>query len=451
MNLSRQPWMQSESTVFFGLLLILFLIWMWRGLRGQREREQLRVQLAAAQTKLHSNHESLQQLQQVYSESRKEAENLRVQLARLQQSHEADLEKLAWIEKAQSHMREAFEALASQSLKTNSGEFLKRAREQVETLLSQVQGDWKTHKAELQSLVDPLKESLTSMSGHVRELEAKREGAYQSLQEQLRQLARTQSALQSTNIKLTQALKSPSVRGRWGELQLRRVVEMAGMTKHIAFEEQVGTDGGRPDLIAHLPNGGVLPVDSKVPLEAYLESFETSDEETRKSKLSLHAKAMQSRVQELGQKKYWEQFDSTPDFVVMFVPNEACLGAAFDRNPSLLEYAIEKQVLITTPVTLLALLKVVAYGWQQQQLTENARQIAVLGQDLYKRLETFVEHLLELRKDLNKTVSGYNRAVGSLERRLLPAARRFEELGVAATELGVPEAIDTQAKTPSIS
>jgi DNA recombination protein RmuC len=449
MNISLLPLIKSESIFFVGLFFILFLIWIWRGIRGQREREQLRLELATIETKFHSNCENLQQLEQAYSQSQKQNEALKVQLAQLQKSREVDMEKLAWIEKAQAHMREAFEALASQTLKTNSGEFLKRAREQVETLLRQVQGDWKTHKAELHNLVDPLKETLTSMSGHVRDLEAKREGAYRSLQEQLRQLARTQSDLQTTNIRLTQALKSPTVRGRWGELQLRRVVEMAGMTKHIAFEEQVGTDGGRPDLIAHLPNGGVLPVDSKVPLEAYLESFETGDEETRKSKLNMHAKAMQSRIQELGQKKYWEQFDSTPDFVVMFVPNEACLGAAFEKNPSLLEYAIEKQVLITTPVTLLALLRVVAYGWQQQQLTENARQIAVLGQELYKRLETFVEHLLELRKDLNKTVSGYNKTVGSLERRLLPAARKFEELGIAATELNAPEAIETRAKLPS--
>jgi len=450
-NLSMLALMRNESVFFVGLFLILFLIWIWRGIRGQREREQLKLQLARTQTKFDSNYENFHRLQQAYVQSQRQSEDLKVQLARLQESREADFEKLAWIEKAQSHMREAFEALAGETLKTNSGEFLKRAREQVETLLRQVQGDWKTHKAELHSLVDPLKDSLTSMSGHVRELEAKREGAYRGLEAQLRQLARTQSDLHSTNIRLTQALKSPTVRGRWGELQLRRVVEMAGMTKHIAFEEQVGTDGGRPDLIAHLPNGGVLPVDSKVPLEAYLESFETSDEETRKNKLSMHAKAMQSRVQELGQKKYWEQFDNTPDFVVMFVPNEACLGAAFEKNPSLLEYAIEKQVLITTPVTLLALLKVVAYGWQQHQLTENARQIAVLGQDLYKRLEIFVEHLLELRKDLNKTVSGYNRAVGSLEKRLLPAARRFETLGVTATELNAPEAIETYAKPPCSS
>ena len=186
-----------------------------------------------------------------------------------------------------------------------------------------------------------------------------------------------------------------------------------------------------------------------MPLEAYLEAFETSDGEIRKRKLSMHAKAMQSRVNELGQKKYWEQFDSTPDFVVMFVPNEACLGAAFERNPSLLEYAIEKQVLITTPVTLLALLRVVAYGWQQQQLTENARQIALVGQDLYKRLENFVGHLMELRKDLNKTVLGYNRTVGSLERRVLPAARRLEHLGIAASELDAPEAIETRARPHS--
>jgi DNA recombination protein RmuC len=287
------------------------------------------------------------------------------------------------------------------------------------------------------------------MDGYVRELERKREGAYQRLQEQLQNLATTHSELQTTTINLSQALKSPTVRGRWGEMQLRRVVEMAGMVKHVTYDEQVTTDGGRPDMIAYLPNGGVLPVDSKVPLAAYLDAMEAKDEETRRTKLGKHAKAMQDRIQELSQKKYWEQFDNTPDFVVMFVPNEACLGAAFEINPSLLEYGIEKHVLISTPVTLLALLRAVAYGWQQQQITENARQIAEQGRELYRRLETFIGHMAELRKDLNKTVDGYNKAVGSLERRLLPAARRFEEMGVTASELDVPQTIDTQAKLPT--
>lgn len=446
MNTLQLPWVWTFAAFIAGLLLGSLVIWLWSRVRAQHEREQLKMQLTTVQTEYKTTYESFQELGQIHSRCQEEKEQLKIQLAQLQNSREADAEKLKWIEQAQMHMREAFETLAGQTLQSNSVEFLKSAREQVEILLRQLRGDWQTHKAELQNLVDPLKENLTSINGHVRELEQKREGAYQGLQEQLRQLAKTHSELQTTTITLTQALKSPSVRGRWGEMQLRRVVEMAGMVKHVSFVEQASTDSGRPDMIVYLPNGGVLPIDSKVLLESYLDALEASDEETRKMKLGKHAKAMQNRVQELSQKKYWEQFDHTPDFVVMFVPNEPCLGAAFESTPSLLEYAIEKQVLITTPVTLLALLKTVAYGWQQQQITENARKIAEQGKELYRRLQTFIGHLFELRKDLNKTVAGYNKTVGSLEQRLLPVARRFEEMGVATSEIDAPETIETIAR-----
>jgi DNA recombination protein RmuC len=401
------------SGILIGLLVGSLVTWLWGRAHAERENEQLRIQLA-----------------------------------QLQAVREVEEEKLKWIEQAQEQMREAFQALASQTLQTNSDEFLKRSREQVETFLTQVRGDWNTQKVEIQSLVDPLKENLTSLDGHVRELEQKREGAYQGLQEQMRQLAMTHSELQITTVTLTNALKSPTVRGRWGEIQLRRVVELAGMVKHVDFEEQVTTDGGRPDLIAYLPNSGFLPVDSKVPLESYLEAMEACDEQTRKMKLANHAKAMQSRVRELGQKKYWEQFDNTPEFVVMFVPNDACLGAAFESDPELLESAMNQHVLITTPVTLLALLKAVAYGWQQHQITENAHQIAEQGKELYKRLETFIGHLTDMRKSLNKTVEEYNQAIGSLENRLLPVVRRFQELGVSTSEVTAPDTIETNARLP---
>jgi DNA recombination protein RmuC len=449
MDIFQPPWFWTLVALVAGLLLGGLIIGLWSQVRAQRKSEQLKTQFAMLKTQYTAADENLRRLEEIHSVGQKENEELKIRLAELQKLRESDAEKLQWIERAQHQMRETFEALASQTLQANSGEFLKHAREQTENLLRQLRGDWTTHKAELQHLVDPLKENLSSISGHVRELEQKREGAYQGLREQLRQLAKTHSELQTTTITLTQALKSPTVRGRWGEMQLRRVVEMAGMVKHVAFGEQVSTDTGRPDMIVHLPNGGVLPIDSKVPLESYLDALGASDEETRKTKLGRHARAMQTRVQELGQKRYWEQFDNSPEFIVMFVPNEACLGAAFEVNPSLLEYAIDKRVLITTPVTLLALLRAVAFGWQQHQITENARQIAEQGQELYKRLEIFIGHLGELGKDLRKTVAGYNAAIGSLEKRLLPMVRRFEEMGVAASELDAPEEVETQTTLPS--
>jgi DNA recombination protein RmuC len=361
-----------------------------------------------------------------------ESASLREKVVSLEKEREAVAEKLDWIRKAEENMRDAFKALASDSLKSNS-----------EMLTAQVKKDF-------QGVVDPLKESLTSLDGHVRELEKNREGAYKDMVQRLSELRDTHAKLQQSTISLTEALRSPTVRGRWGEIQLRRVVEMAGMVKHVAFDEQATTELGRPDMIAYLPNGGVLPVDSKVPLTAYLTAMEAQDDDARKHHLRDHAKAMRSRVKELGQKQYWDQFPSAPDFVVMFVPNEACLGAAFEYDPELLEYAIEKKVLISSPVTLLALLRAVAYGWQQHRITENALKIADQGKDLYGRLESFIRHFSDLGESVEKVVRRYNAAVGSLDRRLMPAARRFEELGLSGKEeIEAPGEVDLVPSLPA--
>lgn len=448
MGISAQMWVWTAAAFAAGAGLGALVAVLWSGIRAQRQAESLKVRLAGLEVQCLDRETELRNMGQRWAEAREENEALKVRLARAEKDREADFEKLKWIEEAESHMRDAFAALAGRTLQTQSTEFLKRAGEQVEGLLNRVKGDWQSHKAELRTLVEPLRETLGTMSRQVQDLEQKREGAYQGLQEQLRQLAQAHTELQHTTVTLTQALRSPTVRGRWGELQLRRVVELAGMQRHIAFAEQTTTEFGRPDMIAHLPNGGILPVDSKVPLDAYLEAMEAPNEETRRRKLERYARAMQQRVQELGQRRYWEQFEHAPDFVVMFVPNEACLGAAFEQSPGLLEYAIEKRVLISTPVTLLALLRAVSYGWQQQQVTDNALQIAAQGKELYKRLEIFIGHVVELGRSLNKTVAEYNKATGSLNRRLLPAARRFEEMGVARTEVEEPAAVDAQAAVP---
>jgi DNA recombination protein RmuC len=226
---------------------------------------------------------------------------------------------------------------------------------------------------------------------------------------------------------------------------------MAQMTQHVDFTEQVTGDAGRPDMVIHLSNEGELPVDAKVPLNAYLEAIEASDDETRRRKLVEHARAMRARMRELGARGYWNQFERTPDFVVMFVPNEACLAAAFESDPALLDDAISQHVIVASPVTLLALLKAVAFGWQQALVAENARTIAQQGQDLYKRLETFVQHLTELGRSLNRSAEDYNRVIGSLERRLMPAARRLQESGLAASSMDSPETIDVRAQLPGPS
>ena len=362
------------------------------------------------------------------SASQKEREELKISLTALEKEREADTEKLSWADQAESKMREAFAALASDALQANSEALTKRT------------------KGDLEGVVDPLKENLKTLDGYVRELESARKGAYESLQQQLTQLGNTHARLQETTTSLTQALKSPTVRGRWGELQLRRVVELAGMTSHVAFDEQASTEMGRPDMIVHLPNEAVLPIDSKVPLDAYLAAATATDEQLRKQNLAQHAKAMRERVKELGQKQYWEQFERAPDFVVMFIPNEACLGAAFENDPDLLEYAIAKKVLVSSPVNLLALLKAVAYGWQQHQIADNAIKIAREGQELFNRLKKFVDHLSDVGKSLKKLVDGYNRAMASLDKRLLPAVRRFQDMGLSTKELDAPKEIEVQPK-----
>ncbi|HDL86066.1 MAG TPA: DNA recombination protein RmuC [Candidatus Acetothermia bacterium] len=349
----------------------------------------------------------------------------------LQQS---SAEKAQWMETAEKQLREAFDSLAGKALETNSDRFLKHAHEQLDGLLTRVREDWGTHKEQLKNLVEPLEKTLEKMDVQVHALEEKRAGAYQSLEKHLQQLGSDQTQLRDTTVKLEQALKSSTVRGRWGELQLRRVMELAGMSNHIDFDEQVTTDEGRPDVIVHLPNDGFLPVDAKTPMTSYFEALNAQGEEQR-SLLAAHAQAMKSRIQDLSRKAYWNQFERAPEMVVMFIPSESSLSAAFSQDPSLLEFAIEHHVLIASPVLLLALLRSVAYGWQQQQITENARQIALQGRELYDRILRFLDLFQKTGKGLGQAVDAYDKAVGSLESRLLPSARRFKDLNAASKDL----------------
>jgi DNA recombination protein RmuC len=289
--------------------------------------------------------------------------------------------------------------------------------------------------SELRYIVEPLDKNLTTLGDRVRELEQKREGAYQGLQEQLRELATTQKQLQTTTLTLGEALKSSTARGRWGELQLRRVVELAGMKEHVDFDEQLTTEEGRPDMVIYLPNGGSLPLDSKAPMAAYLEAFQIDDERQRQAKLDEHVKAMRNRIKELSRRRYTGKGEQPAPFVVMFVPNETSVAAAFERDPRLLDDALELHILIATPVTLLAMLLSVGYSWQQVQLLENAKQIADEAKTLYERLTKFTDHLAGVGTSLSSAISAYNSAVGSLEHRLLPSARRVQELGVNVPDL----------------
>lgn len=337
-----------------------------------------------------------------------------------------------WFSEADQRLRDTFESLASQALRTNSEEFAGRSTERVS------------------GLVSPLQESLAILSQRIQEVEEKRAGAYSGLEEQLRSLLSAQQMMQSTTTKLTEALRSPTVRGRWGEIQLRRVVEMAGLQNQVSFDEQAASDAGRPDMVILLPNGGKMAIDSKTPMESYLDAIDAQDDNTKRVKLQNHVNAVKGRIRELARKQYWTEYADSPDFVIMFVPNEACLASAFELDPGLLEMAINQKVLIASPVTLLALLQAVAYGWQQHQVTENARHIADEAKDLYNRIGKVVEHLGSLGANLNRSTDSYNSLLGSIERRLVPSVRRLEELRIATSEMTIPKPLESQSRLPQI-
>lgn len=343
----------------------------------------------------------------------------------------AEREKNVWTEDAREQFKNTFKVLATSELESRSG--------QLKT----------TAKEELGGVIAPLKEELAKLDRQVRELEAKREGAYSTLGAQLQGLHNLQDSLRQQTTTLAQALKSPTVRGRWGEIHLRRLVELSGMGRHVDFSEQESTDTGRPDMIIRLPEKGIVPVDSKVPLDAFLRAMETEDEDARRQLLAEHARAFRGRIRELAQRAYWEQFERIPEVVVMFVPVEASLSAAFQSDRDLFEYALQNKVLVSSPIALFALLRSIAFGWQQQQVAENAEQIAAQGKALYERVMTFVGHVSGVGKSLEASVRKYNEAVGSLDARVLPAARRLRELGVGNADIEPPDPVEAQPRLPA--
>jgi DNA recombination protein RmuC len=355
---------------------------------------------------------------------------LAVRLAEAQALLSAEREKNVWTEDAKEQFKNTFKVLATSELEARSGQLKTTARD------------------ELTNVVAPLREELGKLDKQVRELEAKREGAYSSLGSQLEGLHRLQDSLRQQTTTLAQALKAPTVRGRWGEMHLRRLVELSGMERHVDFSEQESTDSGRPDMVIRLPEKGIVPVDSKVPLDAYLRAMEVDNEEARRQLMLEHAKAMRGRIRELSQRAYWDQFERVPEVVVMFVPVEASLSAAFQSDRDLFEYAFESKVLVTSPIALFALLRSIAFGWQQQAVAENAQEIAAQGKTLYERVLTFVGHLSGVGKSLDASIRKYNDAVASLDTRVLPAARRLRELGVGGAEAERPGVVETQARLP---
>lgn len=349
-------------------------------------------------------------------------------------------EQLAEVEKT-------FAVLSSEALRSNSQTFLQLAQETLKRFQVHAKGELEQKEKAMENLVKPIRETLDKAEQQIRLMENERKQAYGALHKHLETLTQTQQTLHSETRNLVQALRRPEVRGQWGEMTLKRLVELAGMVDHCDFYEQqqaTSAEGqSRPDMIVRMPDERELVVDAKTPLDAYLSAIEASDDETRDKHLLQHARNVRARVRELSAKTYWAQFRRAPDFVVLFIPGEQFLGAALDVDRDLLEHAMRQRVILTTPTSLIALLRAVGYGWRQQALAANAERIRETGEDLYNRLATFSEHLSGLGRSLDRAVSQYNQSVGSFQAKVMPGARKFTELGVTERKaIEEPEQIE---------
>jgi len=368
--------------------------------------------------------------------------------AELAREREAAGEKEALLEQARTRLSETFAALSAEALRRNNASFIDLATRSLQQARETAREDLDQRRTAIAEMLTPVRESLAKVDHQIAAMEKTRTGAYESLTQYLRSLQESQGALRQETHQLVQALRSPTVRGRWGEVQLRRVVELAGMLEHCDFEQQPTLPGGllRPDLVVRLPAGTSVVVDAKTPLAAYLDAMEARDETVRGERLAAHANAVRSHVVALSAKGYWEQFENAPEFVVLFLPGEPFFSSALEHDPALIEFATRRRVILATPTTLISLLKAVFYGWRQQRLARNAETIAALGRELHQRVAGLAGHLERMGRSLNQCVEHYNRLVATTERRVLVTARRFGELEPGQEPIAPPAPLEQNAR-----
>jgi len=387
------------------------------------------------------------EIAQIRNELNTERQSKVEALTRLEAAQKGFEEQKALIDTMKKEMTDTFNALSKAALDSSNESFLTLASERLGKIVEETKGKLGEHQASMDGLIKPLDEALKKYEVQIHAIEVKRKQDYTSLDEQIKMLASTHQQLQRETSSLVTALRKPQVSGSWGQLSLKRAAELAGMAAYCDFFEQisVSTETGRqrPDMIVRLPNGREIVVDAKAPVDAYMNAISKSSEEERQKALTNYVNQVRTHMNTLGSKSYWDQFPKSPEMVVMYLPGESFFSAALEHDHKLIEDSSMKKVILATPTTFIALLKAVAYGWQQEQITKNAYQISILGKELYERISTLAKHFESVGSNLEKAIGAYNKAVGSIEARVLPSVRKFRELGVAtAEEIPVLEQID---------
>ena len=445
-------------TAVIGFAVGFLVAWLWARASSQGQKleleklvsaqqgaaEELKKQSGALQDQVRTLQARVEEEQKLRAAADKEAEGQRANI----------VEQRRLLEESEKQLKEAFQSLASEALQASSKQFMDLAGARFQSLQKEASGDLEQRKVAIGGMVEPLEKALSELRAEVSKIESARQEAYGGLRMEVQQLATTSKELRVETGSLVSSLKQPQVKGKWGELTLRRAVELAGMSPHCDFVEQVSveTEEGRlrPDLIVHLPGDAQIVIDAKVPLSASFAAMSARSEGEYQAAMAQHASLVRNHIIGLSRQEYWKQFERTPEFVVLFVPGESFFSAALEQDRTLIEYAIEKRVILASPTTLIALLRAIAYGWNQQVVTENAEKIKNLGKELYGRILTFAEHLADVAKGLERANKAYNSAVSSFDSRLVPSVRKFNELGVGNSEIPNIDPIETSPR-PTLS